>query len=224
MDIKANLEVVKNSFINPDCQLVSVSKTKPVELLMEAYDAGVRDFGENKVQEIQEKQPQMPSDVRWHMIGHLQRNKVKYIAEFVHLIHGVDSFRLLREIEKQGKKVNRKIPVLLQIHIAEEESKFGFDREELFEMLENEDFKKFQHVHILGLMGMATFTENSDQVRKEFRSLKSLFEELKEKALPDFVEMQELSMGMSGDYQIAQEEGSTMVRIGSAIFGARNTH
>ena len=224
MDIKANLEVVKNSFINPDCQLVSVSKTKPVELLMEAYDAGVRDFGENKVQEIQEKQPQMPSDVRWHMIGHLQRNKVKYIAEFVHLIHGVDSFRLLREIEKQGKKVNRKIPVLLQIHIAEEESKFGFDREELFEMLENEDFKKFQHVHILGLMGMATFTENSDQVRKEFRSLKSLFDELKEKPLPDFVEMKELSMGMSGDYQIAQEEGSTMVRIGSAIFGARNTH
>ncbi|TDK41702.1 YggS family pyridoxal phosphate-dependent enzyme [Algoriphagus formosus] len=224
MDIKANLEAVKNSFINPDCQLVSVSKTKPVELLMEAYDAGVRDFGENKVQEIQEKQPQMPSDVRWHMIGHLQRNKVKYIAEFVHLIHGVDSFRLLREMEKQGKKVNRKIPVLLQIHIAEEESKFGFDREELFEMLENEDFKKFQHVHILGLMGMATFTENSDQVRKEFRSLKSLFDELKEKPLPDFVEMQELSMGMSGDYQIAQEEGSTMVRIGSAIFGARNTH
>ncbi|WP_288369421.1 YggS family pyridoxal phosphate-dependent enzyme [uncultured Algoriphagus sp.] len=224
MDIKANLEAVKNSFINPDCQLVSVSKTKPVELLMEAYNAGVRDFGENKVQEIQEKQPQMPSDVRWHMIGHLQRNKVKYIAEFVHLIHGVDSFRLLREIEKQGKKVNRKIPVLLQIHIAEEESKFGFDREELFEMLENEDFKKFQHVHILGLMGMATFTENSDQVRKEFRSLKSLFDELKEKPLPDFVEMQELSMGMSGDYQIAQEEGSTMVRIGSAIFGARNTH
>ncbi|WP_026945002.1 YggS family pyridoxal phosphate-dependent enzyme [Algoriphagus marincola] len=224
MDIKANLEAVKNSFINPDCQLVSVSKTKPVELLMEAYNAGVRDFGENKVQEIQEKQPQMPSDVRWHMIGHLQRNKVKYIAEFVHLIHGVDSFRLLREIEKQGKKVNRKIPVLLQIHIAEEESKFGFDMEELFEMLDNDDFKKFQHVHILGLMGMATFTENSDQVRKEFRSLKSLFDELRGKALPDFVEMQELSMGMSGDYQIAQEEGSTMVRIGSAIFGARNTH
>jgi pyridoxal phosphate enzyme (YggS family) len=224
MDIKANLEAVKNSFINPDCQLVSVSKTKPVKLLMEAYDAGVRDFGENKVQEIQEKQPQMPSDVHWHMIGHLQRNKVKYIAEFVHLIHGVDSFRLLREIEKQGKKVNRKIPVLLQIHIAEEESKFGFDREELFEMLQNEDFKKFQHVHILGLMGMATFTENSDQIRKEFRSLKSLFDELKETPLPDFVEMRELSMGMSGDYEIAQEEGSTMVRIGSAIFGARNNH
>jgi pyridoxal phosphate enzyme (YggS family) len=224
MDIKANLEAVKNSFINPDCQLVSVSKTKPVKLLMEAYDAGVRDFGENKVQEIQEKQPQMPSDVRWHMIGHLQRNKVKYIAEFIHLIHGVDSFRLLREIEKQGKKVNRKIPVLLQIHIAEEESKYGFDREELFEMLENEDFKKFQHVHILGLMGMATFTENSDQIRKEFRSLKSLFDELKETPLPDFVEMHELSMGMSGDYEIAQEEGSTMVRIGSAIFGARNNH
>ncbi|KPQ16412.1 MAG: PLP-dependent protein modulating 2-ketobutyrate and CoA availability YggS [Algoriphagus marincola HL-49] len=223
MDIKANLEAVKNSFKNPDCRLVSVSKTKPVELLMEAYHASVRDFGENKVQEIQEKHPQMPSDVRWHMIGHLQRNKVKYIAEFVHLIHGVDSFRLLQEIEKQGKKVDRKIPVLLQIHIAEEESKFGFDREELFEMLENEDFKKFQHVHILGLMGMATFTENSDQVRKEFRSLKSLFDELKEKPLPDFVEMRELSMGMSGDYEIAQEEGSTMVRIGSAIFGARNT-
>ncbi|MCS5489065.1 YggS family pyridoxal phosphate-dependent enzyme [Algoriphagus limi] len=222
MDIKANLEAVKNSFKNPQCQLVAVSKTKPVELLMRAYNAGIRDFGENKVQEIQEKQPQMPDDVRWHMIGHLQRNKVKYIASFVHLIHGVDSFKLLKEIEKQGKKVGRKIPVLLQIHIAEEESKFGFDKNELEEMLTDPEFQQLEHVIIRGLMGMATFTENEEQIRKEFRGLKNLFEELKTKDLPDFVQLEELSMGMSGDYLIAQEEGSTMVRIGSAIFGARN--
>ncbi len=222
MDIKANLEAVKKSFKNPQCQLIAVSKTKPVELLMQAYEAGIRDFGENKVQEIQEKQPQMPDDVRWHMIGHLQRNKVKYIASFVHLIHGVDSFKLLKEIEKQGKKVGRKIPVLLQMHIAEEESKFGFDKKELEEMLADPEFQQLEHVTVRGLMGMATFTENEDQIRKEFRGLKSLFEELKTMDLPDFVELEELSMGMSGDYLIAQEEGSTMVRIGSAIFGARN--
>ncbi|TFV97299.1 YggS family pyridoxal phosphate-dependent enzyme [Algoriphagus kandeliae] len=222
MDIKANLEAVKKSFKNPQCQLIAVSKTKPVELLMQAYDAGIRDFGENKVQEIQEKQPKMPDDVRWHMIGHLQRNKVKYIASFVHLIHGVDSFKLLKEIEKQGKKVGRKIPVLLQMHIAEEESKFGFDKKELEEMLADPEFRQLEHVSVRGLMGMATFTENEDQIRKEFKGLKSLFEELKTKDLPDFVELEELSMGMSGDYLIAQEEGSTMVRIGSAIFGARN--
>ncbi|NVJ87680.1 MAG: YggS family pyridoxal phosphate-dependent enzyme [Algoriphagus sp.] len=222
MDIKANLETVKKSFINPQCQLIAVSKTKPVSLLKEAYDAGIRDFGENKVQEIQDKHPQMPEDVRWHMIGHLQRNKVKYIAPFVHLIHGVDSFKLLKEIEKQGKKAERKIPVLLQMHIAEEESKFGFDRKELQEMLEDPEFQQFQYVVIRGLMGMATFTENKDQIRKEFRGLKNLFTELKNRDLPGFMQLEELSMGMSGDYLIAQEEGSTMVRIGSAIFGARN--
>lgn len=222
MEIKANLEAVKKSFKNPECKLIAVSKTKPVKLLMQAYESGIRDFGENKVQKIQEKQPKMPADVHWHMIGHLQRNKVKYIAPFVHLIHGVDSFKLLKEIEKQGKKVGRKIPVLLQIHIAEEESKFGFDKAELKEMIDDPEFQHLEHVLIRGLMGMATFTEDENQIRKEFRSLKNLFDELKTQDLPDFVKLEELSMGMSGDYLIAQEEGSTMVRIGSAIFGARN--
>ncbi len=222
MGIKANLESVKSTFRNPNCLLVAVSKTKPIEDLREAYDAGIRDFGENKVQEIQEKQPLLPSDVRWHMIGHLQSNKVKYIAPFVHLIHGVDSFKLLQEINKQGKKINRVIPCLLQIHIAEEETKFGFDKAELDEMLNSMEFQELTHVRIVGLMGMATFTENQDQVRKEFRGLKQLFEELKTKTLPGFVQLKEISMGMSGDYLIAQEEGSTMVRIGSAIFGKRN--
>lgn len=222
MGIKANLESVKNTFQNSDCLLVAVSKTKPIEDLREAYDAGIRDFGENKVQEIQEKQALLPSDVRWHMIGHLQSNKVKYIAPFVHLIHGVDSFKLLQEINKQGKKIDRVIPCLLQIHIAEEETKFGFDKAELDEMINSKEFQELTHVRIEGLMGMATFTENQDQVRKEFRGLKQLFEELKTRTLPGFVQLKEISMGMSGDYIIAQEEGSTMVRIGSAIFGKRN--
>ncbi|GAB3221421.1 YggS family pyridoxal phosphate-dependent enzyme [Algoriphagus aestuariicola] len=222
MDIKANLEAVKNSFANPACQLIAVSKTKPLVDLQAAYAAGIRDFGENKVQEIQAKQPDMPTDTRWHMIGHLQSNKVKYIAHFVHLIHGVDSFKLLREIDKQGKKIDRAIPVLLQIHIAEEESKFGFEESELNQMLESADFAALSHVQIQGLMGMATFTENENQIRKEFRSLKNLFDSLKARNLPSFVQLNELSMGMSGDYRIAQEEGSTMVRIGSAIFGSRN--
>lgn len=222
MDIKVNLETVKKSFVNPDCQLIAVSKTKPIEDLKAAYAAGIRDFGENKVQEIQAKQPEMPADTRWHMIGHLQSNKVKYIAPFVHLIHGVDSFKLLQEIDKQGKKFNRSISVLIQMHIAEEESKFGFDRSELNEMLASKEFAELTHVKVIGLMGMATFTEDQDQIRKEFRGLKQLFEELKSRNLPEFVQLKEISMGMSGDYKIAQQEGSTMVRIGSAIFGSRN--
>lgn len=222
MSIKSNLDSVIKSFPNPSCTLIAVSKTKPLEDLREAYAAGIRDFGENKVQEIQAKQPEMPADTRWHMIGHLQSNKIKYIAPFVHLIHGVDSFKLLKEIDKVGKKINRAIPVLLQMHIAIEESKFGFDRAELEEMLASAEFTNLTHVKIEGLMGMATFTENQEQIRQEFRGLKQLFDELKSRNLPDFMKMTELSMGMSGDYQIAQEEGSTMVRIGSAIFGARN--
>jgi pyridoxal phosphate enzyme (YggS family) len=222
MDIKANLDAVKKSFLNPDCKLIAVSKTKPIEDLNAAYAAGIRDFGENKVQEIQIKQPEMPADTRWHMIGHLQSNKIKYIAPFVHLIHGVDSFKLLKEIDKQGKKIDRMIPVLIQMHIAEEESKFGFDRTELEEMLGSGEFAALTHVHIQGLMGMATFSEDENQVRKEFRGLKQLFDELKTRNLPEFVQLKEISMGMSGDYKIAQEEGSTMVRIGSAIFGSRN--
>ena len=221
MDIKANLEAVKKTFLNQECRLIAVSKTKPLSDLKEAYDAGVRDFGENKVQELQTKQPEMPVDVNWHMIGHLQSNKVKYIVPFVHLIHGVDSYKLLKEINKQGKKIDRKINVLLQIHIAKEETKFGFDTTELDEMFATSDFLSLGHVNIRGLMGMATFTENKDQVRKEFRELKSLFEELKRRQLPEFVQFKDISIGMSGDYLIAQEEGSTMVRIGSAIFGER---
>lgn len=222
MGIKANLEAVKKTFKNSNCQLVAVSKTKPLEDLKEAYEVGIRDFGENKVQELQQKQPEMPADVRWHMIGHLQRNKVKYIAPFVYLIHGVDSFKLLKEINKQGAKVDRSISVLLQMHIAEEESKFGFDRPELEAMLANPEFHHLTHVEIKGLMGMATFTEDKEQIHKEFKGLKNQFEELKSQALPPFMKMETLSMGMSGDYLIAQEEGSNMVRIGSAIFGARN--
>jgi len=222
MSIKLRLAYVIKSFPNPNCKLIAVSKTKPLEDLKSAYDAGIRDFGENKVQEIQAKQPEMPSDTRWHMIGHLQSNKIKYIAPFVYLIHGVDSFKLLREIDKQGKKIDRVIPVLLQMHIATEESKFGFDRSELEAMLDSKEFISLTHVKIMGLMGMATFTDNQDQIRQEFRGLKQLFEDLKSRKLPEFMEMNELSMGMSGDYQIAQEEGSTMVRIGSSIFGARN--
>lgn len=221
MDIKANLESLKKTFINKDCLLVAVSKTKPIPDLKEAYQVGIRDFGENKVQELQAKQPEMPEDVRWHMIGHLQSNKVKYIAPFVHLIHGVDSFKLLQEINKQGKKIDRIIPVLLQMHIAEEETKFGFDKNELDEMLGSPDFQNLTHVRVQGLMGMATFTEDKTQVRKEFKSLKTLFEELKSRELPVFVQLKDISMGMSGDYLIAQEEGSTIVRIGSAIFGGR---
>ena len=221
MDIKANLESLKKTFINKECLLVAVSKTKPIPDLKEAYQVGIRDFGENKVQELQAKQPEMPEDVRWHMIGHLQSNKVKYIAPFVHLIHGVDSFKLLQEINKQGKKIDRVIPVLLQMHIAEEETKFGFDKNELEEMLGSPDFQNLTHVRVQGLMGMATFTEDKAQVRKEFKSLKMLFEELKSRELPVFVQLKDISMGMSGDYLIAQEEGSTMVRIGSAIFGGR---
>jgi pyridoxal phosphate enzyme (YggS family) len=222
MDIKANLEQVKKSFQNPNCKLVAVSKTKPLADLQAAYAAGIRDFGENKVQEIQAKQPELPADTRWHMIGHLQSNKIKYIAPFIHLIHGVDSFKLLVEIDKQGKKIDRPIPVLLQIHIATEESKFGFDIGELVAMLSSPEFTNLTHVQIQGLMGMASFTENQEQIRTEFRGLKQLYEDLKKRSLPSFFNLQELSMGMSGDYQIAQEEGSTMVRIGSSIFGARN--
>lgn len=222
MDIKANLEQVKKSFQNPNCKLVAVSKTKPLSDLQAAYAAGIRDFGENKVQEIQAKQPEMPTDTLWHMIGHLQSNKIKYIAPFIHLIHGVDSFKLLAEIDKQGKKIDRPIPVLLQIHIATEESKFGFDIDELEAMLSSTEFTNLTHVRIQGLMGMASFTENQEQIRTEFRGLKQLYEDLKKRALPSFFNLHELSMGMSGDYQIAQEEGSTMVRIGSSIFGARN--
>lgn len=222
MNLKENLISLKNTFINPTCTLVAVSKTKPNELLLEAYEAGVRDFGENKVQEMSEKAEQLPKDIRWHMIGHLQRNKVKYLAPFVHLIHSVDSLKLLKEIDKEAKKNERIIQVLLQVYIAKEESKFGLDEVELRTLLHDEALAKLDSVKIIGLMGMATYTDDEDQIRAEFRFLKNLFESLQNEALPSNVELKELSMGMSGDYLLAQEEGSTMVRVGSAIFGERN--
>lgn len=201
--------------------LVAVSKTKPVSDILELYSLGHRDFGENYVQELTEKQPQLPADIRWHFIGHLQSNKVKYIAPFVHLIQGVDSEKLLREINKQGAKCGRVINVLLQVHIATEETKFGFDAAELEKLLQPDVLHSFKHVRISGLMGMASFTNDAVQIRSEFESLKTLFHIYRKKDLPS-TEMQYLSMGMSNDYRIAIECGSNMVRIGSLLFGARN--
>jgi hypothetical protein len=223
MSVAENFKQLKEELVPHNCLLVAVSKTKPVEMLMEAYEAGARDFGENKVQEMAEKQAQMPEDIRWHMIGHLQRNKVKYIAPFVHLIHSVDSPRLLKEVNKQAAKADRLINCLLQVHIAEEESKFGLSEEELFHILQGDLLREAGHVRVIGLMGMATFTDNKEQVRREFQFLKGLFDKVKDtEGLPEQVEMQQLSMGMSGDYRLALEEGSSMVRIGTTIFGSRN--
>ncbi len=216
MSIQENLEKIKSA-LPEHVSLVAVSKTKPENDLQEAYDAGQRILGENKVQEMVDKSEVLPKDIQWHMIGHVQRNKVKYMIDFVALIHGVDSFRLLKEINKRAKKADRSVDCLLQIHIAEEDTKFGLDTKELHEIVASEEFQKFKNVNVKGLMGMATFTDDKDQVRREFKKLKSLFEELKSK-LPA---IDTLSMGMSGDYKIAIEEGSTMVRIGSSIFGAR---
>jgi pyridoxal phosphate enzyme (YggS family) len=217
MSISENLQNITAS-IPEKVTLVAVSKTKPNEDLLEAYEAGQRVFGENKVQEMTRKWEELPKDIEWHMIGHVQRNKVKYMAEFVSLVHGVDSFRLLKEINKQGAKYDRIIPCLLQMHIAEEDTKFGLDKKELDEIISSAEFKSMEHIKIKGLMGMATFTQDKNQVRKEFKSLKNIFDELKS----TLADIDTLSMGMSGDYKIAMEEGSTMVRIGSSIFGSRN--
>ncbi|MDX1363578.1 YggS family pyridoxal phosphate-dependent enzyme [Arenibacter latericius] len=217
MSIKDNLLKIKES-LPQNVTLVAVSKTKPLADIQEAYDAGHRIFGENKVQEMTEKWESLPKDIEWHMIGHLQRNKVKYMASFVALVHGVDSLRLLKEINKRAKQNDRVIPCLLQVHIAEEESKFGFDETELLDLIHSGTLDSLQHIEIKGLMGMATFTENTQQVKKEFQSLKRLFDRVKLE-LPG---IEELSMGMSGDYEIALAEGSSMVRLGSSIFGARN--
>lgn len=222
MNIQENLLKVKSTFKNSDCLLIAVSKTKSHEDIMLAYNAGIRDFGENKVQELTEKQAQLPSDIRWHMIGHLQRNKIKYIVPFVYLIHGVDSFKLLRAIDKEAKKSDKILSCLLQVHIAKEESKFGFDEKELLELIESDEIKTFKNIKVLGLMGMATNISEKKVVRNEFAGLKALMKRLNEKKLPTTFELKQISMGMSGDYLIAQEEGSTMVRIGSAIFGHRN--
>ncbi|MFV5700812.1 YggS family pyridoxal phosphate-dependent enzyme [Flavobacterium sp. XS2P12] len=221
MSIANNLLNIKAT-LPEHVTLVAVSKTKPVLDLMEAYEAGQRIFGENKIQEMAEKWEQMPRDIQWHMIGHVQTNKVKFMAQFVSLIHGVDSLKLLQEINKQAQKNNRIIDCLLQIHIAEEETKFGLDEEELASLLSSNEFQELKNIRIVGLMGMATFTNNKDQIKKEFTHLKSIFDAiLSTDAINRVSTVSILSMGMSGDYQLAIECGSTMVRIGSSIFGGR---
>ncbi len=217
MTISENLKNFKKA-LPKDVTLVAVSKTKPVSDLMEAYHAGQRVFGENKIQEMEAKWQKMPEDVEWHMIGHVQRNKVKYMAPFVSLIHAVDSLKLLKEINKEALKNNRTINCLLQIKIAEEESKFGMDEADAASLLASEAFKKLQNIKIVGLMGMATFTDDERQISEEFQKLKDVFEKFK---IQDS-RFKILSMGMSGDYKIAIEHGSNMVRVGSAIFGERN--
>jgi PLP dependent protein len=222
MGIKENLNSIKKTINNPACNLIAVSKTQSIEAIMEAYEAGQRDFGENKVQEMSDKQAALPKDIRWHMIGHLQTNKVKYLIPYVNLIHGVDSFKLLLEINKQAEKSDTLINCLLQVHIAQETHKFGFDETELETLMKGGDLSKLKNIQIKGLMGMATYSDDGEVIRKEFKFLKSLRDKLALTILPDNVSLNELSMGMSGDYLIAIEEGSTLVRIGSAIFGERN--
>ena len=217
MAIATNLLQIKST-LPKHVTLVAVSKTKPVSDLMEAYEVGQLIFGENKIQEMAEKWEEMPKDIQWQMIGHVQTNKVKFMAPFVSLIHGVDSLKLLEEINKQAKKNNRIIDCLLQIHIAEEETKFGLNEEELVSLLSSDDFQQQKNIRIVGLMGMATFTDDKEQVKKEFNQLKSIFDQSKMNNSQFTI----LSMGMSGDYQLAIECGSTMVRIGSSIFGERN--
>lgn len=221
MSIKSNIKDILGELEGSSAKLIVVSKTQPIEKIQEAYNAGQRIFGENKPQEMMSKQPELPKDIEWHMIGHLQTNKVKYIAPYISLIHSVDSIKLLKEIDKQGKRADRIIPCLLQVHIAAEETKFGFSSDEIKSLISDPSLLELENVRIIGLMGMATFTNNSVQIRSEFQSLKSLFEELKMSELPRNMTMKELSMGMSSDYQIALEEGSTYVRIGTAIFGGR---
>jgi len=221
-DLIESLEKFKSEADTFGAKLVAISKTKPVEMVQKAYDSGHRDFGENKVQEMVDKFEALPKDINWHMVGHLQRNKVKYIAPFVHLIHGVDSLKLLREIEKQAKKANRTVNVLLQIHIAKEETKFGLSEDELWRLLNDEYINEIHHVKIVGLMGMATFTSEKSVVRNEFKFLHDLYVRVKEDIDKDAIDFRELSMGMSGDYKIALEQGSSMIRIGSSIFGERN--
>ena len=220
MSIKQNLNNIKSQL--PEyVTLVAVSKTKPVSDLMQAYEAGQRIFGENKIQEMADKWETMPKDIQWHMIGHVQRNKVKYMADFVDLIHGVDSLKLLKEINKEAIKHNRIINCLLQIKIAKEDSKFGLSAEEAKTVISSDEFSELKNIKVIGLMGMATFTDNMQQVENEFKFLKHTFDDLKSKRLDNF-NLETLSIGMSGDYPLAIDCGSTMVRIGSSIFGSRN--
>ncbi len=220
MNISLMLSSIKAE-LPEQVRLVAVSKYHPVEMIQEAYDAGQRLFGENHVQEMTQKYALLPKDIEWHFIGHLQTNKVKYIAPFVSLIHSVDSLKLLKEINKQAEKAQRVIPCLLQIHIAKEETKFGFSFDECREMLRQGEWKNLKNVQLCGVMGMGTFTDNVDQVRSEFHSLKDFFDEIKENVFSDNPSFREISMGMTDDYPIAIEEGSTLIRIGTKIFGER---
>lgn len=220
MSIAENLLSIKNN-LPEQVTLVAVSKTKPISDLMQAYEVGQRIFGENKIQEMMEKWEQMPKDIQWHMIGHVQTNKVKFMAPFVSLVHGVDSFKLLKEINKQAAKNDRVIDCLLQMHIAEEETKFGLDQEELKGILASDGFTEMKNIKVVGLMGMATFTEDQNQIKKEFSQLKSIFDYLSSESTTQNLEPKILSMGMSGDYKLGIEFGSTMIRIGSSIFGGR---
>ncbi len=219
MSIQQNLLQIKSQ-LPSNVTLVAVSKTKPVEDLMEAYNAGQRIFGENKIQEMTEKWQQMPKDIEWHMIGHVQSNKVKYMVPYVKLIHGVDSLKLLKEINRQAARWRKNINCLLQIHIAEEETKFGLDENELIELLNSDEFKEMTNIKVIGLMGISTFTDNQEQIKKEFDYLKSIFDK-SSKLKTENCQLNTLSMGMSGDYQLAIDCGSTMLRIGSSIFGTR---
>jgi hypothetical protein len=219
--IKENLNEILSTLHNTEAKLIAVTKTHPLEKLQNLYDLGFKVFGENRVQELTEKQEKLPKDIEWHLIGTLQKNKVKYIAPFVAMIHSVESFSLLKEINKRAKQNERVIECLLQMHIAEEDTKFGLDEKELYEILESEELKAFENIKLVGLMGMATFTENENQVRAEFKKLKTFFDKVKENFKTENIAFKELSMGMSGDYPIAIEEGATLVRVGSAIFGSR---
>jgi pyridoxal phosphate enzyme (YggS family) len=220
MDIEKNIAEIKKSL--PDgVKLVAVSKTRSPQIILQAYDAGHKIFGENKAQELIQKQEVLPKDIEWHFIGHLQTNKAKYLVPFVSMIHSIDSFKILKTVNKEAKKNNRIIPCLLQFHIAQESTKFGLSEEEAYEILDSEEYKTLKNISIAGVMGMATFTDDKLQVRHEFRFLKKIFDKLKKEYFPRKKAFKEISMGMSDDYEIAVEEGSTIVRIGSKIFGAR---
>ncbi len=220
MNIIRNIQEIREH-VPKDVKLICVTKFHPEATIMEAYKAGERNFGESRVQELIAKQPNLPDNIRWHFIGHLQTNKIKFIADFVSLIHGVDSLKVLKAINREAEKVGRVVECLLQVHIADEQTKFGLTVEELKFLLEDDEFKSLKNVKIAGLMGMATFTDDREQVRGEFRFLKSLFDEIKQNYFSEEENFCELSMGMSEDYKIAIEEGSTMIRIGTAIFGER---